>query len=290
MIDIIFSDIDGCLVPQHYDPLGLIQRDSESEPYFEYYRNYSGPQLVLCTGRAWANTVGILRRADLLPKQRRTWPDRPVLCEHGVDVIINPVSGERTSLIDEWEALAYLRPVAERIRDAANQLELALDQIRRELEGTFRGKITPLLLLKKQFSFAVRIPCFEGTTQAVDGSRFRQIVTQTICEPLGRLIEERTVRITQSSSAVDVMLPIGKGDGVKYLLEKYGTSPERAAYIGDSAADVEGMQQVGLACCPANAVPAVKAYVASRGDTGYLSPLAFAEAEIDILNRIRAVK
>jgi hypothetical protein len=34
-------------------------------------------------------------------------------------------------------------------------------------------------------------------------------------------------------------------------------------------------------------VPAVKAYVASLGSRGYISPLKFADAEIDILNHIQ---
>ncbi len=73
---------------------------------------------------------------------------------------------------------------------------------------------------------------------------------------------------------------------MKYLLERYGTPPERAAYIGDSVPDIEGMKEVGLACCPSNAVPTVKDFVASRGSRGYVSPLKFADAEIDILNYI----
>jgi hypothetical protein len=47
------------------------------------------------------------------------------------------------------------------------------------------------------------------------------------------------------------------------------------------------MRQVGLACCPTNAVEPVKAFVASRGKQGYVSPLEFADAEIDILNLVQ---
>jgi hypothetical protein len=287
MIEVIFSDIDGCFVPQGYDALGSLQLDGDSEEYFEYYRNYSGPQLVLCTGRAWANTFGILHRAGFFPHQRPIWPEEPVLCEHGVDVIIDPANGKRTSLIHELREFEHFGPSVASIKDAGNQLELALDRIHGELEQYSGRKVTPILLLRKDFSVAVRIPYFEGTAQQVDASVFLQSISQVVQKPLGLLLKDGAVRIAQSSSAVDMTLPIGKGDGVKYLLERYGTSPRRAAYIGDSVPDIEGMQQVCLACCPANAVPAVKAYVASLGSRGYISPLKFADAEIDILNHIQ---
>jgi hydroxymethylpyrimidine pyrophosphatase-like HAD family hydrolase len=286
LIDVIFSDIDGCFVPQDYDPLGFVQTDPDSEPYFEYYRHYSGPQLVLCTGRAWVNTRGILCRTDFLPNQREIWPDQPTLCENGIDVITNPVNGKKTSLIDEMKEFDHLRPVIERIKSTGGELEPVLDKIREELEGEFGRSVTPIQLIKKDFCVTARIPHFEGTAQQVDPSRFYQSLTRAVQEPLGSLVEDGCVRIILSASAVDITLPIGKGDGVKYLLKRYGTSPSRAAYIGDSAPDIEGMKEVGLACCPSNAVPAVKDFVASLGERGYVSPLKYADGEIDILNYI----
>lgn len=286
MIDVVFSDIDGCFVPHGYDPLGLVQTDKDSEPYFEYYRNYSGPQLVLCTGRAWINTHGVLRRAEFFPNQRRIWPDQPTLCENGIDVIIDSINGKRTTLVDEMKQFDHLGSVVEEIKAAGRELELVLDRIREELEGEFGRSVTPIQLIKKDFCVTARIPHFEGTAQQVDSSRFCQSVTEAIRRPLGSLIENRCVQIILSASAVDVTLPIGKGDGVKFLLKKYGTSPSRVAYIGDSAPDIEGMKEVGLACCPSNAVPPVKDFVASLGKRGYVSPLEFADAEIDILSYI----
>jgi hydroxymethylpyrimidine pyrophosphatase-like HAD family hydrolase len=286
LIDVIFSDIDGCLVPQGYDSQGLIQTDEDSELYFDYYRNYPGPQLVLCTGRAWEHTFGILRRADFLPNQRRIWPDQPVLCENGMDVITDPVSGRRTSLVDELDELRDLRPVIEHIRSAGEELELVLGQMRRELEDEFGRNVRPIQLVKKEYCVTARIPNFDGTGQQVDAPRFLQSVTDAVQESLGSLVKKGQVRIILSAQAVDVTLPIGKGDGVKFLLEKYGTPASRAAFIGDSVPDVEGMQQVQLACCPSNAVPPVKAFVASLGRRGYVSPLAFADGQLDILNHI----
>jgi hypothetical protein len=290
LIDVVFSDIDGCFVPQGYDPLGSVQTDRDSEPYFEYYRNYSGPQLVLCTGRAWINTSGILRRANFLPNQRKLWPDQPVLCENGIDVIIDPVNGQRTSLIDEFTEFEHLRPVVERIKNTGGELELALDRIRKELEADLGRRVTPIQLIRKDFCVTARIPHFEGTAQQVDPSRFFRSVTQSVQGSLGLLVERRSVQIVLSASAVDITLPIGKGNGVRYLLEAYDTSSAWAAFIGDSVPDIDGMKQVYLACCPSNAVPLVKAFVASLGARGYISPLTYADGEIDILSHIQAFR
>jgi hydroxymethylpyrimidine pyrophosphatase-like HAD family hydrolase len=290
LIDVIFSDIDGCFVSQGYDPLGSVQEDEASEPYFEYYRNYSGPQIVLCTGRAWVHTVGILSRANFLPNQRRVWPDQPVLCENGIDVITDPINGGRTSLIDELNELQPLRPVIEHIKSAGGELELVLEKIREELEVESGRNITPIQLIKKDFCVTARIPYFEGTNQQVDPPRFLQSVNSVIQKPLGSLANNGSVRTILSAHAVDITLPVGKGDGVKFLLERYGTPPTRTAFIGDSVPDIEGMQQVRLACCPSNAVAPVKAFVASRGIHGYVSPQKFADGEIDILNIARTLQ
>jgi hypothetical protein len=289
LIDVIFSDIDGCFVPPHYDPLG-VQIDSISEPYFEYYRGYLGPQLVLCTGRAWLNTVGILWRSGFLPQQHRVWPDQPVLCEHGMDVITDPLTGKGLSLMDELPALHHLRPSAERIGRAGEQLELALEDIRQALESVSGRKVDRIQLLRKKFSVAVRIPCFEGTTEQIDASLLRHSVIQVVRESLGDLLDEGTVHIRQSSSAIDITPPVGKGDGVAYLLRKYGTPRARAAYIGDSGPDLDGMQQVDWVYCPANASPDVQAYVASLGPRGYVSPLAFVDGQIDVLEHIQVAQ
>jgi hydroxymethylpyrimidine pyrophosphatase-like HAD family hydrolase len=290
VVDVIFNDIDGCFVPPHYDPLGDVQTDNISEPYFEYYRVYSGPQLVLCTGRAWINTVGILRRSGYLRRQRQVWPDQAVLCEHGMHVITDPLTGEGVSLMDNLPAFQHLRPATEHIKQAGRKLELALEDMRQTLEGVSGRKVDRIQLLQKKFSVAVRIPCFEGSTEQVDASLLRRSLTQVVREPLGSLLEEGTVQIRQSSSAIDITPPIGKGDGVAYLLQEYGTPRTRAAYIGDSGPDLDGMQRVDWVYCPANASPDVQAYVASLGPKGYVSPLAFADGERDILEHLHAVQ
>jgi len=204
-----------------------------------------------------------------------------------MDVIADPVNGRRTSLIDELDELRHLRPVIERIKSTGEELEPVLEQMRQELEDEFERNVTPIQLIKKEYCVTARIPSFEETGQQVDAPRFLQSVTRAVQGSLGSLVKNGRVRIILSAQAVDVTLPIGKGDGVKFLLERYGTSSTQAAFIGDSVPDIEGMQQVHLACCPSNAVPPVKAFVASRGRHGYISRLAYADGELDILNHIR---
>ena len=183
-----------------------------------------------------------------------------------------------------------MRPVVEHIKSAGGELELVLERMRQELEGEYGRKVTPIQLIKKDFCVTARIPYFEGTGQQVDPARFLQGVNSVIQKSLGSLVNEGCVRTILSAHAVDITLPIGKGDGVKFLLERYGTPPTRAAFIGDSVPDIEGMQQVRLACCPSNAVAPVKAFVASRGKQGYVSPLEFADGEIDTLNLVQTLQ
>ena len=50
------------------------------------------------------------------------------------------------------------------------------------------------------------------------------------------------------------------------------------------------MQQVDWVYCPANASPDVQAYVASLGPRGYVSPLAFVDGQIDVLEHIQVAQ
>jgi hydroxymethylpyrimidine pyrophosphatase-like HAD family hydrolase len=286
MIDIIFSDIDGCLVPQHYDYLVPEDGDAESERYFDYYHRYAGPQVVLCTGRAWSNTRGIWQRTRNFPRQRVGWPDTPVLCEHGLDVLTDPAAGRRVSLIDEVPSLASLKSVVKPIQEAAELLDAALEPMRERLAHALGRPVAPITLLKKLYSLAVRIPLYEGTLEQVSLPLFFDLVREQIDSPLGQWIDDGRVVFLCSTTAVDILPPVSKGDGVRYVLERYGTSPDRAVYIGDSAADIAGMEAVRWAACPANAVPDVLNYVTSLNGCGYRSGLSFADAEVEILEMV----
>ena len=138
MIDVIFNDIDGCMVPRDYDPLRIVLDEAASERHFAYYRTYTGPQIVLCTGRGWADTRGILERAQYFPRQRATWPHTPVLCEHGMDVVIDPVADTHVALIDEVPALRRLRPSVEPIRRTGMLLQAALPSVSDTLSPALR--------------------------------------------------------------------------------------------------------------------------------------------------------
>ena len=97
MIDVIFNDIDGCMVPRDYDPFRIVLDEAASEQHFAYYRAYAGPQIVICTGRGWADTRGILERAQFFPRQRPSGPTRPC-CASTVWMSSSTLSLIRTSL------------------------------------------------------------------------------------------------------------------------------------------------------------------------------------------------
>jgi 3-deoxy-D-manno-octulosonate 8-phosphate phosphatase (KDO 8-P phosphatase) len=50
-----------------------------------------------------------------------------------------------------------------------------------------------------------------------------------------------------------------KLDAFQDLLDNYDLDPETILYIGDDVPDIPVMEKVGLGCCPADAVPDVKA-------------------------------
>lgn len=289
MIEVVFTDVDGCFVPEAYDPLGSERHGEELEPFFAFYRAYDGPQIVLCTGRAWENTRGILARAGFLPKMRQAWPDCPVLCEHGIHIVVDPISGARTSLVDVMDQHGGLRSAARDVRAAADVIEGRLASVRQELEARVGRKVARVVLVKKQFCFALDLPLVQDTCERVDPTVWLAVVRATLDEILGQQLRQRLVVVSVSANAVDVSIPLGKADGVRYLLQKYGTSPGAAAYIGDSVADIQGMQSVRFACCPSNAVPQVKTYVETLGDRGYLSPLQSTDGEIDALRHLRGL-
>ena len=205
-----------------------------------------------------------------------------------MDIILDPVTEERISLIDELDDLAYLKPAARQIRQTAGWLESVLDSLRDAVAQRLGRPVTPLILIKKEFSLAVRMPFFEETGQQVDPPFFFRFMRETVDEHLGDLIEDGQVWLTLSSTAVDIVPPVSKGDGVRYVLERYGLSPDRALYIGDSVPDISGMEAVTWATCPANAVPEVRSYVTSLNGRGYQSPLTFADAELEILDKMQA--
>lgn len=288
VIDIVFNDIDGCMVPRNYDPLRIVLDEAASARHFAYYRAYAGPQIVIATGRGWEDTRGILERAQFFPMQRVIWPETPVLCEHGLDVVIDPIADIHLALIDEVSALHHLRPSVEPIRRTGECLAKELPAISATLHRHFGRPITQPLLLQKRFSLAVRIPSFAGTLEQIEPAPFFAVIREIALPVLDGLLAERMVVFAQSSTAIDIVPPVNKGDGVRYLLGRYGTSPEHTMYIGDSVPDLAGMREVGWAACPANAVAEVQDYVRARGDRGYRSALEFAEAELEILNRLSA--
>ncbi len=73
---------------------------------------------------------------------------------------------------------------------------------------------------------------------------------------------------------------IHKGTGIEWLAEKTGVDPAEMAGIGDARPDIPFLEQVGLACAPANAHPDVKALAHWHSD------LPDAKAALEFLRRI----
>lgn len=50
-----------------------------------------------------------------------------------------------------------------------------------------------------------------------------------------------------------------KKDELREYMDSYNIKPEQALFMGDDLPDYEVMQMVGMACCPQDAVPEIKA-------------------------------
>lgn len=57
-----------------------------------------------------------------------------------------------------------------------------------------------------------------------------------------------------------------KTDDFKDFIQKYGLGSEEVLYMGDDLPDLEVMKQVGVPCCPSDAVEEIKSV------SGYISP------------------
>ena len=67
--------------------------------------------------------------------------------------------------------------------------------------------------------------------------------------------------------------------------EKYNVQPDEVLFMGDDIPDIEIMQRCGLACCPADAVPEVKAAA------HYVSPQAGGDGCVrDVISQVMKVQ
>ena len=71
---------------------------------------------------------------------------------------------------------------------------------------------------------------------------------------------------------------LAKGPILEQLCAKYGLEPRQVAHLGDDLPDLPLLRQVGLACCPADAVAEVREachlVVPVQGGAGVLRPVA----------------
>ena len=101
--------------------------------------------------------------------------------------------------------------------------------------------------------YALRLAVMEGLHVAV--------ITGAREEAIRRRYEGLKIQDVFLGSSV-------KTEKLQQLLDKYNLSSEEVLYMGDDIPDYEVMKQVGLPCCPADAVPEIREisiYVSHRG-------------------------
>jgi len=285
-IEVVFSDLDGCLLPKDYDPSGVEQSHLPSERYFEYYRSYPGPQIVVCTGRSWEATRGIMTRVSHFPSEARVLPVKPVICENGARIVLDSRKGEEVSLIESFRCDSDPRILVREIHDLRKTVVNRSDLIKREVERRLNKPVGQLHFPPKKYMVTADVPFYQSNEERVPQRVFLEVLLQFLPISVRDLLEKNQLIVSCSRNAVDVHLPIGKSDGVRFLIEKYGLERTKIAYIGDAESDIEALTYAQVGCCPANADDSVKKHVRRKGAFGYVSPFLYAEGAIDSLKWI----
>lgn len=93
-----------------------------------------------------------------------------------------------------------------------------------------------------------------------DGVGLRLLKEQGILTGILTGEDSECVRRRGEKLEVDIirLSATDKGQVITELCRKYGVKMEEVAYIGDDWNDLEALKQVGLAICPADAVPQIK--------------------------------
>ena len=94
------------------------------------------------------------------------------------------------------------------------------------------------------------------------------------------------MKVVKSKNAIDVMVDLNKGDGVKHILNRLGIKKENVLGIGDNYhSDVSMMEECGFVACPGNSDEKLKEYVRSKN--GYISEKECMKGVLDILEKFK---
>jgi len=125
------------------------------------------------------------------------------------------------------------------------------------------------------------------TMNAKDGFAIKMALNKgyTVGIITGGMSESIRIRFRNLGITDIYMNSRDKLDDLKDFYTKYGKDPQEIMYMGDDLPDVAPMKMVGLAVCPADAAPEVKAISA------YISDLKGGEACVrDVVEQVLRVQ
>lgn len=238
--DVVFCDVDGCLLPEVTEPADLIALAAVAEHNARAVRDGDRPVVVPCTGRPQPFCEAVCKMLGRLG-------GIPAICEHG---------GWRYYFEEHrWVIEPGVIP-ADRaaIRDAERWVEDELGPLGCFLE---LGKHTGLTVLHHDVAY-LHGELLPGIERAVSerGWPF-QVATTWTC-----------VNLTLSH--------VSKGLAIQRTIDEFGLDRSRCAGIGDTMGDLAIRREVAWFGCPANALDELKPHADAVSE----SPLARGVVEL----------
>ncbi len=263
VIKLVISDNDGCFgdFPKigrpHQENLGPHIEDIDR--IRDFLSSY-GVAFSMCTGRSLTNSVKIIHELDM---------KGPSALEMG-SLLYDPTT-------DQSKVLAYTNDFYY-LSGAQDEIRRFLDYLR-ETNGSL-GEIfgcEATLFLDRKNIVTVE-------TAGKTGYEIEPELRRMMHPELESHIEDRNAVSLPSAGACDIMVSIGKGGATEYIMKLTRVGSQETLSIGDSFhTDAEMMAKTRYVGCPANADRRIREYVTSKGADGYISPHAFADGVLDIL-------
>lgn len=254
----IFTDIDGCLVPDHgHAPPGYMESLRNLSDFIKRGNAGLGPTLRFCSGRE----LGYLDAVSKIigsPRGRGIAENGVLLCDlANGQYLINPQMSSKA------------------IRVFRNLMDKAVPDILAQLSNDvfqYPGMILTPVFIRRDSS-KKQLPELNTAIKGIIEQYYK-----------GRL-----VRMTRSKISVNAEPRfVNKGTAVRYLADLEGISLRRSLGIGDTIRDKVFLQEIGYVACPANADYQLRRYIRQRRN-GFVSLKSYAAGVIDCIDNFMAV-
>lgn len=245
-IKLIVTDVDGCLTPEQAEPYEMEKLMKIRDfNLLAQHENSPVPPITLCTGRPQPYTEAFLKMLHVL---------HPAICDNGG--LIFQLEGDRyfyeEKFDKEWEEHVH------------------------RLKSGIRTKIFPRMSVEFQPGKETNVSLIARDEKIVDD--LLNLIRQELANEL------KYFHLSATENHVNLVPHIfDKGTAFKRFVKIIGIDPRQMAGIGDSAADLAFMQQLGYPMCPQNASDDVKS------KSVFVSQNSYVDGLIEIIGRCIAI-